>query len=106
LLRREPIAAAHHAAAFDIFLIGKVALGGPISAHEALDQDVEFGLTLIAFGWRAHLTASLWGRPYTDDFLLREWVNRTMLCHQQQDDFLLSTTLRRLDYRKIPITLS
>jgi hypothetical protein len=24
-LRREPIAAAHHAAAFDIFLIGKVA---------------------------------------------------------------------------------
>jgi hypothetical protein len=25
-----------------------------------------------------------------------------MLCHQQQDDFLLSTTLRRLDYRKIP----
>jgi hypothetical protein len=36
------------------------------------------------------------------DFLLREWVNMTMLCYQQQDDFLLSTTLRRLDYRKIP----
>jgi hypothetical protein len=31
-------------------------------------------------------------------FLLREWVNKTMLCHQQQDDFLLSTTRRRLDY--------
>jgi hypothetical protein len=35
-------------------------------------------------------------------FLLHEWVNKTMLCHQQQDDFLLSKTLKRLDYRKIP----
>jgi hypothetical protein len=25
-----------------------------------------------------------------------------MLCYQQQDDFLLSMTLRTLDYRKIP----
>jgi hypothetical protein len=36
------------------------------------------------------------------DLLLREWVNKTMLCHQQQNDFLLSTMLRRLNYRKIP----
>jgi hypothetical protein len=33
---------------------------------------------------------------------LREWVNKTMPCHQQQNDFLLSTTLKRSDYRKIP----
>jgi hypothetical protein len=32
-------------------------MGGPIRAHEAPDQDVELGLTLISFGWRAHLTA-------------------------------------------------
>jgi hypothetical protein len=32
----------------------------------------------------------------------RRTTDKTMLCHQQQDDFLLSTTLRRLDYRKIP----
>jgi hypothetical protein len=62
-----------------------VAIRGPIVAHESVDHNVELGLTLIAFGWRAH-----------------ERVNKTMLRHQQQDDFLLSTTLRRLDYRKIP----
>jgi len=32
----------------------------------------------------------------------RRSTDKTMLCRQQQDDFLLSTTLRRLDYRKIP----
>jgi hypothetical protein len=62
-----------------------VAIRGPIVAHESVDHNVELGLTLIAFGWRAH-----------------ERVDKTMLRHQQQDDFLLSTTLRRLDYRKIP----
>jgi hypothetical protein len=39
---------------------------------------------------------------WSDDRGLREWENKTMLCHQQQHDFLLSTTLGRLDYRKIP----
>ena len=74
-MRRGPIiAATHHAAAIDIFLIDKVAkpcnratIGGPISAHEALDQDVEFGLTLIAFGWRAHLTAHFGDGPTRAD---------------------------------------
>jgi len=61
LLRRVPIAAAHHAALFDIFLIGKVAqprarftIRRQIVTHEALDQDVEHPLTPIAFTWRAH----------------------------------------------------
>ena len=64
ILRRVPIAAAHDTASFDIFLIGKVAepcervtVRRHVVAHEALDQDVELGLTLIAFAWRAHATA-------------------------------------------------
>src|SRR5262249_62395597 len=61
LLQRVPIAAAHHAASFDIFLIGKVAqprarftIRRHVVTHETLDQDVEHRLTLIAFTWRAH----------------------------------------------------
>jgi hypothetical protein len=64
LVRREPTAAAFHAAVIDIFLMGEVAqpcsdfaIRGPIVAHESVDHNVEFGLTLIAFGWRVHLTA-------------------------------------------------
>jgi hypothetical protein len=67
-LRREPPAAAHHAVAFGIYLVGKVvqpydrlAIGVPIVAHEPLDQDVELSLTLIAFSWRTHAVA-FWGR--------------------------------------------
>src|SRR5262249_18087099 len=61
LLRRVPMPAAHHAALFDIFLIGKVAqprarftIRRHVVTHETLDQDVEHRLTLIAFTWRAH----------------------------------------------------
>jgi hypothetical protein len=32
-----------------------------------LDQDAEFGLTLIAFGWRAHLTAPFGDGPTRAD---------------------------------------
>src|SRR5215469_1224948 len=62
LLRRVPIAAAHHTALFDIFLIGKVAqprarftIRRHVVTHETLYQDVEHRLTLIAFTWRAPL---------------------------------------------------
>src|SRR5215472_14248110 len=61
LSRRVPIAAAHHAALFDISLMGKVAqprvrftISRHVVTHEAIDQDVEHRLTLIAFTWRAH----------------------------------------------------
>src|SRR5262249_49418986 len=44
-LRHEPIAAVHHAATFDIFLMGEVAqpyrgdaIRGPIVAHESFDH--------------------------------------------------------------------
>src|SRR5262249_61371633 len=46
------------------------AIRGPISAHEALDQDVEFGLTLIAFGWRAHPRAPFGDGPTRTDLYL------------------------------------
>ena len=53
-LRHEPIAAAFHAAAFDIFLMGEVAqpcsgvaIRGPVVANESVDHNVELGLTLI-----------------------------------------------------------
>jgi len=46
---------------FDLFLIGKIAQPfacatkcRDVIAHEAVDQDVQLGLALIAFAWRAH----------------------------------------------------
>jgi hypothetical protein len=61
-LRHEPIAAAFHTAAFDIFLMSEVAqpcsgvaIRGPIVAHESVDHNVELGLTpIVAFAWGAH----------------------------------------------------
>jgi hypothetical protein len=58
-LRHEPIAAAFHTAAFDIFLMSEVAqpcsgvaIRGPIVAHESVDHNVELGLTpIVAFAW-------------------------------------------------------
>src|SRR5690349_19083165 len=78
-LRHEPIAAVHHAATFDIFLMGEVAqpyrgdaIRGPIVAHESFDHNVELGLTLIAFGW--HPTASFRGGPTRTDLGPRRHV--------------------------------